>query len=689
MLSFFPQPYPDESLYSVLARYHTRSGNTGLKLTMQELFDSNHAIATADLPCNLDALVGKLSLISKITVEDIVKQMLFTQFTIKGETEFEQYYEFVWKNTKRSCVVLFGNVRELPPASLETTDERWKLVIDYPFDEPGYGPRDDLAKLQSFSESHPAGTKTLCWIPAFFSTDAEKELGTLVLLEHILAGDRFTQYANHLSPQDRQAAKSLLENQRSVLRQGIRNHLDADYGLDALNPNSLDTSRMLELHERFVSLRRGLELKPPVAADLKAAMEHLLDQALHHEFPGAPNFESEVNRINQLEKVYQVVSEAAHAIDGRALVDKTLRSLARQIANPLKLGEMGQDATHFILGQHWKNHFVRKSAEAGGTISVKQLREWIDLPKPMGLPKEVQNLVILAYAEQTSRTFYRQTIPVDVSLKDLPNECELRDQKLPDEAQWQRAVQLTDRLFNFNLSSLLKPSNVTDLETKVKDKAIAALPACQQYAQSLRDRLGQLNLAMDSDRLETALATLTLLEQIAAKPEETVSILATAEIATTESAMADCLANAATLHNALESESWDIFESIGTLSDERQTQAAAIHQSIQSALLSDEHILPLSTELKKARSKAVRLLTQPIPQPPKPPAVPESAPPVPATIAKPTVSSPTTTISTPTLVHGSREHLDLVAAQALLIELQQMLETGDNIQLNISWIIAL
>ena len=55
----------------------------------------------------------------------------------------------------------------------------------------------------------------------------------LVILEHILTGERFAQYANHLSPQDRQAAKSLLENQRSVLRQRVQNHLDAAYGLEA------------------------------------------------------------------------------------------------------------------------------------------------------------------------------------------------------------------------------------------------------------------------------------------------------------------------------------------------------------------------------------------------------------------------------------------------------------------------
>jgi len=73
MLSFFPKPYPDEILYSVLARYHIRSGNTGIKLTMQELFNSTNAIATADLPCNLAALAANLSLISQISVEELVQ----------------------------------------------------------------------------------------------------------------------------------------------------------------------------------------------------------------------------------------------------------------------------------------------------------------------------------------------------------------------------------------------------------------------------------------------------------------------------------------------------------------------------------------------------------------------------------------------------------------------------------------
>ena len=162
-----------------------------------------------------------------------VREMLFDEIGIEGEGEFEQYHEFLWRNTKRNCTVLFRNIRELPDSSLENSEEGWKLIIDFPFDEVGHGPRDDLSVIQRFSQSHPNGARTLCWMPSFISADAQKDLGMLVILEHILTGERFTQYANHLSPQDRQAAKSLLENQRSVLQQRVRGHLDAAYGLEA------------------------------------------------------------------------------------------------------------------------------------------------------------------------------------------------------------------------------------------------------------------------------------------------------------------------------------------------------------------------------------------------------------------------------------------------------------------------
>jgi hypothetical protein len=600
-----------------------------------------------------------------------VRQMLFEQLGIAGELEFEQSHDFLWLQTKRSCSVLFRNIRELPDTSLDNPDERWKLIIDYPFDEAGHGPRDDLSRVQAFRHTHPGGTKTLCWIPAFFSVEAEKELGMLVILEHILTGERFAQYANDLSPQDRQAAKSLLENQRSVLRQRVQNHLEAAYGLEALTPGSLDTTHELELHERFVSLQPGFEPQPPVAANLAGAMEHLLSQALEHDFPAAPHFEAEI-KTSTLQKVYEQVRAATQTEDGRVAIDRPLRPLLRHIANPLQLGEMGYDATHFVLGQHWKNHFTRKAAETGRTIDVSQLRIWMDEPKPMGLPRDAENMVILLFAEQTNRSFFLHGAPFEATLTNLPDRLELREQQLPHPAQWDIAVARTGHIFGVPASPLLKASNVIALATEVKQRVASARHACQIYRQRLQDRCGTLGIdAANTARMQTAAATLAMLERLYdVEPAEVVDVLATTHVATSESAMGECVSKAEKLAERLDATDWEIFEATARLTDERKVRADEIRTIICQGLVSDEHVIPLAAALQEAQAKAVRLLTTSTP------------PPGQQAVTKP-VPKPGRTI----LRQDSEQHLTLHAVQDLLARLEHELQAGQEIHFSLSWII--
>jgi hypothetical protein len=532
----FRTPIPGREGQEVLRRCRTWAANAG-EIRIGEETNPTISIVLSG--------VDTEGIISQAAREDNqgnrirrVRQMLFEQIGVLGEGEIDQYYELLWKNTKRSCTVLFKNIRELSDSSLENT-ESWKLIIDFPFDEAGHGPRDDLSKIQAFKDCHPNGAKTLCWLPSFFSQDAQKDLGRLVIIEHILTGERYSQYSNHLSPQDRQSARSLLENNRSVLRQRVQSHLDAAYGLEPLIPGSLDTVHDLELSERFVSLWQGFDLKPPVAAKLAGSMTHLLSQALDHDYPAAPLFEAEIKSGN-LKKVFEVVSEATRSTDGRFPVDRALRSLVRSIANPLKLGEMGLDATHFVLGQHWKNHFTKRAAESGGSIDVRQLRNWIDEPKPMGLPKEAVNLVILTYALQTNRSFFIHNGPHEATLTNLPDLCVLKEQKLPPEEQWHAALERAGSIFGVAVSPLRNVSNVSSLATGVKKKASDNRSVCQSYCQKLRDRVGRLGVSLESDRLSTATATLRLLEKLHQASDDAVVVgdLNDAEVATESAIMA-------------------------------------------------------------------------------------------------------------------------------------------------------
>jgi hypothetical protein len=57
---FLPEPYPDELLYSILARYHFRSRNNSYKETIKDAFGKSTVCAVIDFPAHLEALCERL-----------------------------------------------------------------------------------------------------------------------------------------------------------------------------------------------------------------------------------------------------------------------------------------------------------------------------------------------------------------------------------------------------------------------------------------------------------------------------------------------------------------------------------------------------------------------------------------------------------------------------------------------------
>lgn len=164
----------------------------------------------------------------------LVKDLLFEDLKIE-ENALGKHYTWLWRGGQRHCTIELENIRTLSAEKLQPLGDDWKLVIDYPFDEAGHGPRDDRSQLDSFREQHretlPQGCNTLCWIPAFLNDAALRDLAKLLVIGHVLAGDNLDRHASHLSLQDRQSAKQILENQRSTLCQQVGESLEIAYGL--------------------------------------------------------------------------------------------------------------------------------------------------------------------------------------------------------------------------------------------------------------------------------------------------------------------------------------------------------------------------------------------------------------------------------------------------------------------------
>lgn len=89
MLPFFTDPYPDELLYSAIARYHFYSGNLDCKDTLEELFDNRSVIPSVEVGSHFSILVTRLGphySIEKLLAEHTIYPY-YSSFLDKGRQQ--------------------------------------------------------------------------------------------------------------------------------------------------------------------------------------------------------------------------------------------------------------------------------------------------------------------------------------------------------------------------------------------------------------------------------------------------------------------------------------------------------------------------------------------------------------------------------------------------------------------------
>jgi hypothetical protein len=334
--------------------------------------------------------------------------------------------------------------------------------------------------------------------------------------------------------------------------------------------------------------------------------------------------------------------------------------------------------THLLVEHHWRTHFAQCHARVGGELTVKQLRQWMDLPQPMGLPIEVQNLIILTYAAQTNRRFFRLGGPLEPSIESVPDDLELREQTLPAVEHWQTSVARAGKLFGLVIPEILNAANVGKLVDEVRGKV-----------QAKRDSIGSLVTILDTrvalypsadgkqDRLITARSAQALLAALQhAEESQFVQVLATATLATSESAMGQTLARASQLNDVLRLAAWNLFEAMRNLTDHRRAAAQNIFAKLGEALAADEHVVSLQNGFDALSNEALSLLTVTVPTP-RTPTDPLPEPPAAVTPAGQSVA---------VLVEQS-EVADLTAERAseVLDGLRSRMQKEPGLRLSLSW----
>ncbi|WP_261557425.1 phage resistance protein, partial [Frankia tisae] len=619
-----------------------------------------------------DSAGNRRALVRRLLVEDL-------GVTVTGDV-YGDRLDLVWKGSKRSAEVIFGSVRgrELRDDQLAPIDpQAWRLVIDYPFDDTGDGPvyaRARVERLRGADVQH----RTVCWIPADLTAARLADLGMLVRLDHLLAGGghRFDSHAQHLSADDRQRARGVLKSRYDALLTKTRTVLRSAYGLTSKDEQDVTA----DYSDHLRALWPGLNPTLPLGASFRDAVRRLVGDLLADQFPGHPDLDPDQTatpvKPADLKLVLGYVTRAAEADGGSVEVARGDRIPIRRIAPALGLGVMHE--VRFELGREWVGHFTRRAAQTaadgsgppgvGGTdgtgrtggpghtdgtgpgeLRVGDLLRWIDEPKPRGLDDNVAHLVVAAFAEQTDRAWYRHggLLATPPELNAITRDMTLREQPLPDAADWAAAGERAKVIFGVQPPALLRGRLLRGFAEELVGKARPRRATSQELVDALEKHAVELGLdprtglataddaaaddsaargaavglaaageadgtgGADGSRLRTARAARDLLLALddPRAGTEIVRRLARAELAGPANRLAVSISRGGDVAAAIRSVPWaETFGVIAGLAEPHQTEAREILGRIRAAGAVDELTTPLAPVLSKARADATALL---------------------------------------------------------------------------------
>lgn len=546
----------------------------------------------------------------------LLKQLLFDQMQLPADGGTVADKALSWRGTKRPGKVRFGNIRELADDALRCPhDAQWYLVVDYPFDDPGHTPEEDLIRLSTFRDEQTATVNpTFAWLPSFFSERLQRQLGELAVLDEILAGDNPRRYLNHLRTEDQARARQDLESLRNQKRAQIGRALGQAYGIQQVtDAGALDPSRSVEKH--LYSLQPGLPERPMLASGMEDATHQLAVRLLEHRYPHHPRFGTNVTP-RKMDKAWGFVERLVDAPDQRVPVSRDEHAELRNLAEPLGLVQLAEAAA--TLNASRLREMEQQRERAGITTpTVEQTRRFADPEGARGLVREASDLMVLSYSLWSGRSLQRGGKLIEPDrLGRLADDIELVLAELPSETDWAQALDRAGELFGIALPGKARTArNLTALALKLED-ALRQGARARELPAALRDRLGRWGTVVPVPaRLETASCGSELLDALdGRRPVEQVNALAALVPRTSPTALGRSFKTAEPVLRTLRQVGvWVAMESVSGLVGDatRGVRAQQLLDDLRTALEDDQLNTPLEGKLDELARRAEELIRKP------------------------------------------------------------------------------
>ena len=549
-----------------------------------------------------------------------MRRLLFDSLQISSDgsiVDTDQTYF----GTKRPGRVRYGNVREMDDTILTCPSAvEWQIVLDYPFDDRGHGPDEDLARVEQYRDKH-VGAKpnpTVVWLPTFFSRELENELGDLVVLEHILDGDT-GRYLGHLRVEDQHTTRADLTSLRAQKEALVKRTLAQAYGLTlSTGTTLLDPSRSVDEH--ILPLLDDLEIRSVLAGTLKDGLRQVVDAVLSKRYPHHPRFDGPVS-ASRMERVHGILERLLDTRDRRMNVEKGERNDLKAYADPLGLTDTGDVAT--VLRDRPLQELEQARQQRGlDTPTVGDVRSWLDPAGTRGLLREVEDVLILVWCAWSGRTLQRggRSFPTS-RLGQLPDDVELLRPELPTQAEWAEALDRVGHLFGIALTGRSLTARNLDAVQEQVQAAVERLAAVGPLAPLLADKVRDWADPADAPRHTTAQACADLFGQLrGTRGAGLVRVISGFPPRTSITAMGRSLTTAQSAQRLLaERTRWIVFEQVRNLLNDagKGHRAGLLLADLNTLLSADEVNQMLADGLADLTRRAEELLRVAPPPPPE------------------------------------------------------------------------
>lgn len=354
----------------------------------------------------------------------------------------------------------------------------------------------------------------------------------------------------------------------------------------------------------------GFTVRRPVGAGLREGFEHLVDQALVHEFPRHPELKREP-QPRALTNVYQELRAAvAEPGQRREIHDAPTRALLADLAQPLGLGRQSEVA--FVLGDRWPNFLTKAIQQEGGTLTVGRARELFADTELAGTPTAVQNLLLLVATEQLGRRFSDHGGVAPTSIARLDDHFTIVEQPLPPALLWDTAVHRAQAILGLTPNPQRSASAVAALADEISSNLDDLAPRVRAIPERLALRAGTLRLGDAGRRAETADAALSLVETVHRADDNVARITAFASFelpaGLTEQTLGASLAGAGAVGDVLVREGWTTIDQLAVIAAGGDDEADAILAALRAALTEDEFVLSLEPRFTAALRQGAALI---------------------------------------------------------------------------------